>query len=219
LAVIYLVVFGGFACLFPLATYCLIMASVNGRRRPTVVSGAADFAGVLVATAGFLIVGGPLILAGLHEAWRRQALRGSFATIRTALDAASGPWLVAWLGYFVFVVGGTAWLMFRRRAMTVIYNIDPIDAQKVVADLTGRRGPGLPAVTVVPGMRHATVRWPVASGEVRRQLESDLRRAVADLESAPNPFAGWLLAAATGLFALLLIMLGLYVGLLWSLRR
>ena len=51
---IYLVVFGGFACLFPLAFYGLVLTSLNNRRRPTFVPGPADFAGVLIATAGFL---------------------------------------------------------------------------------------------------------------------------------------------------------------------
>ena len=68
-----ILVLAGFACLFPPALYCLVLASVNNRRRPTLVSGPLDFAGVLLASAGFLIVGGPLALAGMHDAWRRGA--------------------------------------------------------------------------------------------------------------------------------------------------
>jgi hypothetical protein len=254
LALIYLVVFGGFACLFPLATYCLVLASLNGRRRPTVVAGPADFAGILLATSGFLIVGGPLILAGLHEAWRRQALRGSFATIRAALTESSGPWFIAWAAYFVVVVVGAAWLVARRRSIVVIYNIDATDAQKLVPDVLARLGhswtqrgstyyigftPAGPTVgsgfgpeavpilraeravlgvTVVPAMRHATVRWSFATGDVRRRIEAEVREAVAGLEAPHNPIAGWLLAFASGLFAMLLLLLGMFVAFLWSLR-
>jgi hypothetical protein len=254
LLIIYLVVFGGFACLFPLAFYCLVLASLNGRRRPTLVPGPADFAGVLLATAGFLIVGGPLILAGLHDAWRRQALRGSFATIRAALNETSWPWLAVWAAYFVLVVGGAAWLLLRRRAVTLVYNIDPADAPKVVPETLDRLGlnwarrsdgyyigfgapaaaerpafgpDSLPVVTggravldvaVVPAMRHMTLRWSFVAGDVRRQVEAELRRTLAGVESPENPAAGWLLTAATAVFALLLAILGLFVTLLWRMR-
>jgi len=249
---VYLVVFGGFACLFPLAFYCLMLAGVNGRRRPAVVPGAVDFAGVLVATSGFLFVGGPLVLAGLYHAWRQQALHGSLAAIRGALTESSGAWRAAWAGYFVLVVGGAVWLLVRRRRFTVVYNLDPTDAQKLIPDLlnhltlqwTDRRGsyyigfapataserpaalgpgrmPVVPTeravlgVTIVPGMRHATLRWSLATGGVRRRVEAELRRALAGVESSPNPVAGWLLAAATAMFAVLLVLLGLFVAMLW----
>jgi hypothetical protein len=248
-------VFGGFACLFPLAFYCLVLANVNGRRRPTFVPGPVDFAGVLLATSGFLIIGGPLVLVGVHEVWRRQELRGSFAAIRSALTESSGPWLAVWAGYFVAVVGGAAWLLLRRRSVSVIYNIDPTDAQKLIPDVldslglewTGRgaayyvgfaspasAGPPAPfgpeempvvtgeravlGVTIVPAMRHLTLRWSFATGDLRRQVEAEVRRALTGLDAPSNPAAGWLLAAATGLFGLLVVLLGLFVTVLWRLR-
>jgi hypothetical protein len=140
LLVIFLVVFGGFACLFPLAFYCLVLANLNNRRRPTLVPGPSDFAGVLLATAGFVIVGGPLILAGLHESWRRGLLRGSFASIRAALAESTSPWLLLWATYFAIVVGGAVWLLLRRRAVSVVYNIDPAAGQKLVAELLDHLG-------------------------------------------------------------------------------
>jgi hypothetical protein len=152
----------------------------------------------------------------------------------------------------VLVVGGAVWLLARRRATTVIYNIDPTDAQRLVPDLfdrlgldwtdrdgsyyigfagpsaTGRPapfGPGrLPVapaaravldVTVVAAMRHVTLRWSFGKAEVRRRVEAELRRALAEIESPPNPVAGWLLAVATALFALLLVLLAFFVAVLW----
>jgi hypothetical protein len=138
LLLVILVVFGSFACLFPLAFYCLVVASLNNRRRPTLVSGPADFAGALLATAGFLIVGGPLILSGVHDAWRRTLLRGSFAAIRDYLAQSSGPWLLLWIIYYVGVVGGACWLLWRRRAYSVVYNLDAATANKLVPDALDR---------------------------------------------------------------------------------
>ena len=111
LFIVYMVVFGGFACLFPLAFYCLILASWNSRRRPLFVSGPADFAGVLLATSGFLITGGPLILALLHDKSELSAGYPNFAAAWSAQAGLTWPWLLAWLGYFVVVVGGQAWLL------------------------------------------------------------------------------------------------------------
>jgi hypothetical protein len=132
------VVFGSFACLFPLAFYCLVVASLNNRRRPVLVTGPADFAGVLLATAGFLIVGGPLALAGLRYAWRQTLLSGSFAAAFRSLFDTSSPWLLLWAGYFVLVVGGSLWLLWRRRTATVIYNLDAGALHKLIPDTLDR---------------------------------------------------------------------------------
>jgi hypothetical protein len=239
LIIVYLVVFGGFACLFPLAFYCLVLASWNGRRRPLFVSGPADFAGVLLATSGFLIVGGPLILTGLYDAWRRSTLHGSFALIRQGLNESSRFWLLAWLGYFILVVGGAAWLLARRRAVSVIYNIDVADAHELVPETLlrlgvplvrqgagysiefddGKRsGRAVVAVSIMPIMRHVTLRWSPGSGGARRRVEAEMSRVLAELDAPANPAAGWLLAAATGLFALLLMLLAMFVFQVWRMR-
>jgi hypothetical protein len=140
LIIVILVVFGAFACLFPLAFYCLVVASWNGRRRPTLVSGPADFAGVLLATAGFTIFGGPVVLALLHESGRRLAEYHTFSSALSAVAGVSWPWLAVWAGYFVLVVGGSGWLLVRRRFNVVVYNIDPTDAAKLVPTVLDRLG-------------------------------------------------------------------------------
>ena len=250
--VVYLVVFGSFACLFPLAFYCLVLASLNNRRRPTLVPGPADFAGVLVATAGFLIVGGPLILSGVHDAWRRTLLRGNFASIRGLLAEVPGPWLLVWLAYFLLVVVGALWLLWRRRSVSVVYNLDAATAHKLLPDLFDRLGlpwtrrggvyaigfsgsaapapvgpqggpvaPGVLAVLEVasaPASRNLTLEWADGGGLVRRQVEGELREALEGVEVPENPAAGWLMAAASVLFVLLLIVLALFVIYLWALR-
>ena len=81
-----LLLIGTFACLFPLMLYCLFLAGVNNRPRPTLVAGTWDVAWVLVATAGFWVLGGPAVLVGLDDTWRHVLLRGSFATLRDRDD-------------------------------------------------------------------------------------------------------------------------------------
>jgi hypothetical protein len=232
----YLVVFGGFACLFPLAFYCLLLASWNSRPRPMYVSGPADFVGVLLATSGFLIAGGPLILVGLHDAWRGQFLRGSFAAIRHGLNESSGLWLIAWAGYFLLVVGGSTWLLFRRRSVSVVYHIDPTDAEKLLHEVFRRLGVSptrnraaycvefddgwvLLAMTVAPAMRHLTLRWSGNSGPARRRVEAEICRVLREINAPESPVSGWLLTVSTSLFALLLVLLALFVFRVWHVGR
>src|SRR5207237_2461249 len=95
----------------------------------------ADFAGVLLATAGCLIVGGPLILAGAQQGWRRTLRHRSFAAAFHDLPELSWPWLLLWVAYFVLVAGGSAWLLWRRRSSTSVYNIDPAAPDKLIPAL------------------------------------------------------------------------------------
>jgi hypothetical protein len=239
LFIVYLVVFGGFACLFPLAFYCLVLASWNSRRRPFLVSGPADFAGVLLATSGFLIAGGPLILATLHENSHRIAEYPNFFAAWSALAGLTWPWVLLWAGYFVLVVGGAACLLVRRRGVSVIYNIDPNDAQILVPEVISRLGVPLVSrgsgyfidfadgpdsghvfldMTIVPIMRHVTLRWSPAFRHSRRRVEAEIVRLLTDIDAPANPAAGWFLTAATGLFSLLLVLLAMFVYQAWRLR-
>jgi hypothetical protein len=237
---VYLVVFGGFTCLFPLAFYCLLLASWNNRRRPFFVNGPADFAGVLVATSGFLIVGGPLILYRLHAAAEGSVAHPSFTAAWFALGRIGWVWLLAWCGYFVAVVGGAVWLLIRRRSVSVVYNIDPAEAGQLVPTLLNRldvewvqRGrefwierPQEEAfdgvvldVTIRPKMRHMALDWSSNAGGVRQRFEADLKAALAEIASPHNPFSSWLVTAATAIFTLLLVLLGLLLHWLWRLRH
>ncbi len=254
--IVYLVVFGSFACLFPLAFYCLIVAGLNNRRRPTLVPGPADFAGVLLATAGFLIVGGPLILVGAQQGWRRTLRHHSFAAALHDLFDASWPWLALWAAYFIAVVAGSAWLLWRRRRSTAVYNIDPAAADKLLPELLDRLdlpwfrrggayyigfpnpttparpappgGPPWPAgdgaravleVSATPALRHLTLHWRYDEDALRRRVEGELRDTLAGVESPENPAAGWFVTAASILFIILFLLVGLFVLFLWSLPR
>ena len=117
-----------FVCLFPLMLYCLFLAGVNNRPRPTLVSGPWDFAMVILATAGFWLIGGPVVLAGFREQTKHILLRGSFATIRDHLHVNNWPWALLWAGYFVLIVAGSAWVLRRRRACLLYTSPSPRDS-------------------------------------------------------------------------------------------
>lgn len=134
--------FAGLAFLFPLAMYLLFLAYLNARRQATLIPGPWDFVGVLLALAGFVLAGGWLIINGLHEQWwsallvqvRRRELQG---------PGGSSMFLYLWglrVCYFLFVLSGAALLLWRRRAVTVIYNCETNLFLDTLTDAIHRRG-------------------------------------------------------------------------------
>src|SRR5713226_10358576 len=80
---LHLLLLVGIACLFPVALYCLYLAMLHNRRNPTMISGSWDFAGVLIALSGFLLIGGTLLVFCLNNAARDYWFRGGgFADLR-----------------------------------------------------------------------------------------------------------------------------------------
>src|SRR5262245_39222458 len=64
------------AFLFPVTIYLVLLGMLNRHRSPVVVPGPWDFAGVLFAASGFLLVGGPSVLAGVGDRWRIVRIAG-----------------------------------------------------------------------------------------------------------------------------------------------
>lgn len=112
-------------CLFPVATYLLWLAVVNSKLRPTMMSGAWDFAGVLFALSGFLLLAGPAVLALINVRWAAPPQPGRLGDVTGLTGESWLIWAAVWLAYFVTVVVGSGWLLWQRRNVTVIYNIDP----------------------------------------------------------------------------------------------
>jgi len=52
-------------------------------------------------------------------------------------------------------------------------------------------------------MYHVTLNWRAAGGSLRDTIETDLRRALAEIQTPDNPAAAWLLGAAGCLFGLM----------------
>lgn len=120
------------AFLFPLTIYLLLLGMVNRRRAPLVVSGPWDFVGVLFAASGFLLVGGPSVLAGVGDRWRMLRMAGQMRQGQMGAEE-WGSWMLVWGVYFALVLGGAALLLYLRRNVTSIYNIEPAVLELLLA--------------------------------------------------------------------------------------
>jgi hypothetical protein len=169
----------------PVATYLLVLGSINLSSRPLLTTGARDAAALAIATAG-LVVAGPLEL---------------FLSERAAVFWGGWVWLIMLAAYalaaLLFI------LMLRPRL--VIYNITVEQLRPVMADVVAQldgeaRWAGeslvMPQLGVqlhvdaLPVMKNVQL---VASGMNQnldgwRQLETALAKALRKTRSTPNPY-------------------------------
>ena len=127
------------AFVVPLAVYCLILSVINRRHHPVIVAGSWDFAGVLFAASGFLLLGGPAILTGLYEQWRLAWLLGQTRYLQ-GIGENWSFWITLWLLYFAVVGTVSALVLGRRRTQTSIYNIEPAVFGEVLTQVLDRLG-------------------------------------------------------------------------------
>jgi hypothetical protein len=239
------------AFLLPVAVYLLILGSINRRRGPVLVSGTWDMIGLLFAASGFLLVTGPALLSSGYERWRLFWLLGPQGAAAPD-DGGQRLWLYLAGVYFLAVLAVAAHLLWRARASTSVYNVEPADletalavacdrlglapvrsgnllvfgaapatadeaaaAQGAQASATGTlaaplRQAGAPVsdlsgqsavleLDAFPAMRHVTLRWDPAESPLRREVETELERALAETltpESDLGPIlslSGWAL--------------------------
>jgi len=109
--------------LLPVAVYLLVLGGINRRRHPLMVSGVWDFIGLLFAASGFLFFGGPALLNSVNE-----RLRGYYVLIV----------VVGSILYFLIVVVGSGFLLWRQRSLTSIYNVDPAVVQRCLLQIFER---------------------------------------------------------------------------------
>lgn len=126
-----LLVFGALVFLFPVAAYCLFLAMVNNRPQPTMISGPWDFAGILFATSGFVLLGGPTVLGAFHSKYRMALSKGTLPNPGDLFDTSS-YWTLIWGIYFLIVLLGAIAVLLNRRAITVIYNLEPAVLDEVL---------------------------------------------------------------------------------------
>ena len=210
----------------PVTFYLCWLAAVNKKSRPTVVSGRWDFAIVLAALSGFILIGGVLLLS-LVQSDSRFLMRGNFAQLRDGWGESSAAWLFIAVGYLALVIGASALTLTNRTRWLSIYNVDSATAERAVetalessgivgATRFGHRwanGAGLLDLVPFRGMCHVTIRFVSGSAAVREEIERHLRAELATAESADNASAPWsgTLAGAGVLLSLCLVGLVLYV--------
>jgi hypothetical protein len=131
---------GGLAFVFPVAVYFLILANLNRRSHPVMVSGPWDFSEVLLACSGFLIFGGICVITGFNERWRAYWLYGNPRLLRTVTSDFWYFWLSIIGLYFLFLLAAALYLLWRRRLATAIYNIELPTLQDYISLSLGRLG-------------------------------------------------------------------------------
>jgi hypothetical protein len=208
---------------------------LNRGRHPILVSGVWDCVGLLFAMSGFLLLGGPAILTGLHEQWRLTWLLGQTKNLRE-LEEGWPLWIVLWVLYFALVLSGAVLLLRRRRRLTAIYNVDPLVFEEGLVHALERSGVawmrdgpyrlrlGVQAagaakapntwveelrVDPFPALCHVTLKWSKANGALRQEVEAELARVLAGVYTRRNPVGTWFLSLALSLF--LLLFTGLFV--------
>lgn len=214
--------------LFPLGLYCLVLAYINRRDRPLLLSGVWDVALMLGAGAGFFLV----LLPTLLDQFYHRAYIGAVGT-----DTDPGRiwerWWLAWAFYYAVLVAGAALLLWWRRHVTVIYNVNTevfpaIFAQAArLANLACRALPDTPDVllqstdgmalasvqieTFTPGS-HITLHWRHYTPATRRDVEQALDRLLEQARAEDNSLSGWFLVLSGLDFGLIaLAVLALYV--------
>jgi hypothetical protein len=106
------------AFILPIGIYCLILASINRRGKPLIVSGIWDAIGLLFAVSGFFLATIPMLLAEFYA--RTAAADNSDNFLNVWLQ----HWIL-WLVYFLFLLSGSALMLLGRSHKTMIYNVDP----------------------------------------------------------------------------------------------
>lgn len=231
-----LVILLGLIFPFPLANYCLLLATINRRPHPVMIWGLWDFAGVLFAASGFIICGGPAVLAGFNQRYRDYLLTSTPRLPPHVVDAAWYWWLMIWFGYFTIVVAMTAYMLWRRRLATAVYNIelnpflecfgrvlDRLDIEwlrsanrvflrvKQNLDPPAENGRFLIDFDTFPAMRHITIYWPGECAQLRQEIEHGLALELAAVRTHRNPASLWLWSAATMLLTIMFFA-GLFIG-------
>lgn len=111
--------------LFPITLYCTVLAGVNRRPRPLMVSGSWDVIGVLLACSGFFFAAGPFFLWMFYDSQTQALLMQSQGEVQSWVYVLWGQWWPFLLGYYVLIFLMIAWTVWSRQRTTVIYNLEP----------------------------------------------------------------------------------------------
>jgi hypothetical protein len=128
------------AFFFPLAVYLLVLGLINRHRHPLLISGVWDGIGLIFGVSGFLLFAGPAILSALNERWRMFWLLGKSDVPLAGADGAWQFWIFLSLLYFLLIVSGAAYYIWRQRRLTAVYNARAAQVERAVTDVCERLG-------------------------------------------------------------------------------
>jgi hypothetical protein len=209
----------------------LFLATLNHRRRPTMLSGVWDFTCLLLGLSGFLIAGGPVLVSAIDSGWRSYWFGGNFADLKKVWHTNSVIWSIIAGGYLTALAGLIGLFMFLRKRTTVIYNVDAQALPEILiaaldaCGLTwrqfrggveiGRAGiGGFVSIQSFPALRHVSLKWSDEDPLVRQQVDAAIDTLLQTSESPANPAGGWFMTVAVALFAIMVIWM---VFLVWVL--
>jgi hypothetical protein len=211
----------GVFCLIPLALYLMWLAQLTRRDRPVPISGAWDFAGLVLGLSGFVVFGGGLLLT-LFQSNFRYWMRGNVEALRAAWIQERVTWALLVGFYLVVVVGGALLVLAARRRSLVVYNVEPAAFEAALAeafDHLGRpverrgklwaAGGPLCEVDAFEAGRTVTLRWVSGDQRLFEDVVRQLRAALATQTTGENPASRWIMSAAVGSGVTVLCCFGL----------
>lgn len=215
------------AFFFPVAIYLIVLGLLNRSRHPLLISGIWDGIFLLFGVSGFLLFAGPAVFSALNERWRLFWLLGKGDAPLAEPRGAWQFWIFLSLLYFILIVGGAAYYLWRQRRITAIYNADAEQIEQVVSEICEQsevhpvRSGGLfvfglslgksperrseeTAILEVedfPLMRHVTLRWEPVASPLRQTMETELRRRLVEATAYDHALGNWLLTLGSILLA------------------
>lgn len=123
------------AFFFPVAIYLIVLGLLNRSRHPLLISGIWDGIFLLFGVSGFLLFAGPAVFSALNERWRLFWLLGKGDAPLAEPRGAWQFWIFLSLLYFILIVGGAAYYLWRQRHITAIYNADAEQIEHVVSEI------------------------------------------------------------------------------------
>ncbi len=224
----------------PLALYLIVLGWINRRPHPVMTAAVWDFVGVLFALSGFLVFGGPAFLGSLDEQSRAFWLLGAVEPAKASPAGNWTFWVAVRLLYFAAVAGGAAFVLWKSRRLTSIYNVDSRWIFVALEQAYQRLGlnplrygdsflieggtesaatlnqSSTLRVDVFPLMRHAMLHWNPADSPLRGEVEKELARLLA--EAPPSEEENILGGCLTLLGVSLFVFTGLGASFLILLR-
>ena len=205
--------------LFPLAVYLLVLAAINRREKPLLVSGICDALGLTFALAGVYLWIGPAILGTLYE---RGLLPGADGESNRRFIEIWTYYPYVWAAYYLLVIVGQTSMVLSRSNKTSIYNVDAVGLERLLADCFRRRGyevseaggtllirsgesTGAVEIDRFLALRHVTLQWFLSDAELRGRIEADLENRLDEASTPDNPIASWLMGVSGTLFGLVIV--------------
>lgn len=121
--------------LLPLAAYLIVLATINRRDHPTMVSGSWDCLGMLLGASGALLGVGPMLMAMLY--------RRGVIDPENPLPDFETVWVrhaLLWVLYYILVFALCVALIRWRCGKTIIYNVDFARLQERIVGVFHERG-------------------------------------------------------------------------------